>query len=77
MFDKKKKPTEAELAAEAATDARTYIDGSKVGLMIIEFWNTCGDAYLSDTTESALCAVGPLQAMIGLAIKNGHLKVAE
>jgi hypothetical protein len=55
-------------------EAQSEIDGKKVARMIMDFWQEFGLVYGKDTLESSLCAVGPLQAMIGLAIKNGYLK---
>jgi hypothetical protein len=57
--------------------AQSEIDGKKVARMIMDFWAEFGLVYGKDTLESSLCAVGPLQAMIGLAIKNGYLEVKE
>jgi len=54
-------------------EVQDEIDGTLVARMIREFSVEFRDVYVRDVFESNLCAVGPLQAMIGLAIKNGHL----
>lgn len=55
--------------------AQSEIDGQKVAKMILEFYEAFGGVYNPSVLVSDLCAVGPLQAMIGLAIKNGHLRL--
>jgi hypothetical protein len=54
-------------------EARAEIDANVVSQMILDFYREFRDAYPNDVHTSSLCAVGPLQSMIGLAIKNGHL----
>ena len=56
--------------------AHKHINGVDVAQMIIEFQQEFRDVYGLDTLASSLCAVGPLQSLIGLAIKNGHLSQA-
>ena len=53
--------------------SQALIDGRDVARMIIEFQREFRHIYPLDVRSSSLCAVGPLQSMIGLAIKNGHL----
>ncbi len=57
------------------SEAQAEIDGLKVARMILEFYEAFGGKYLPSVMASDLCAVGPLSAMIGLAIKNGHLSL--
>ena len=54
-------------------DAQSYIDGKRVARMIMDFHSEMRGVYPADVMASDLCAVGPLQSMIGLAIKNGWL----
>lgn len=65
--------TDLDPALEAA---HSEIAGVLVARMIIDFHRTFRDIYGSDVMTSNLCAVGPLQSLIGLAIKNGHLSAA-
>lgn len=65
-----------EIAATPVKDAQRNIAGTEVAHMIMEFWDEFRNVYGKDVTESSLCAVGPLQSMIGLAVKNGHLILA-
>jgi len=58
-------------------EAQDQIDGVLVARMIQEFWIEFEGAYPMDIHTSGLCAVGPLSAMIGLAIKNGHLMASK
>jgi hypothetical protein len=53
--------------------AQAHIDGKEVARMIIDFHKQFRGAYPDHVFTSSLCAVGPLQSMIGLAIANGHL----
>lgn len=53
--------------------AHANIDGPTVARMIMEFQREFRGVYGDDVMASMLCAVGPLQSMIGLAIRNGHL----
>ena len=55
-------------------DAQARIDGKVVAQMILDFHREFRGIYGDDTMHSSLCAVGPLQSMIGLAIKNGLLR---
>lgn len=57
--------------------AHARIEGKLVAQMIIDFHREFRDVYPHETMISSLCAVGPLQSMIGLAIKNGHLSNKE
>ena len=61
--------------SEKVAAAQAFIDGEKVARMIMEFQREFRGVYPNDVMGSMLCAVGPLQSMIGLAIKNGHLFV--
>lgn len=53
--------------------AQAEISGTAVARMIIDFHREMRSVYGADVMTSNLCAVGPLQSMIGLAIKNGLL----
>lgn len=64
----------AEKRAERLHIIQSNVDGGLVAQMIMEFWEEFEATYGNDVKHSALCAVGPLQAMIGLAIRNGHLR---
>lgn len=55
-------------------DAQGRIEGTTVARMIMDFHREFRAIYGDDTMSSSLCAVGPLQSMIGLAIKNGWLR---
>lgn len=50
-----------------------FVDEKVVTRMVFDFYKEFKDVYTRSVFESSLCSVGPLQAMIGLAIKNGHL----
>lgn len=56
--------------------AQTNVPSGLIARMIIQFHTEFDGVYGADTMTSSLCAIGPLQAMIGLAIKNGHLSRA-
>lgn len=58
---------------EKISQAHACIDGNLVARMVIDFHREFRGVYLEETMTSSLCAVGPLQSMIGLAIKNGLL----
>lgn len=60
---------------EKTREAQSHIDGDLVARMILDFHRELRSSYGLDTLTSSLCAVGPLQSMIGLAIKNGHLSL--
>lgn len=53
--------------------AQSHINGALVAKMILDFWREMKGVYPDDVMVSALCAVGPLQTMIGLAIESGLL----
>lgn len=55
--------------------AHAHITGTDVAHMIIDFHSEFNDVYGRDTLASSLCAVGPLQSMIGHAIENGWLQL--
>lgn len=63
--------------SEKVSENQGYIEGNTVAQMILDFNKEFKDTYGPDVMNSYLCAVGPLHSMIGLAIKNGHLRVAE
>lgn len=56
-------------------EAQSHIDGEEVARIIMDFWREFETTYPLDVQKSSLCAVGPLQSMIGLAIKNGRLSL--
>lgn len=56
-----------------SAEAQAPISGRLVARMIIDFHRQMRDTYPDDVHSSMLCAVGPLQSMIGLAIQNGLL----
>jgi len=62
---------------EKTAKAQANIPGVLVARMISEFWREFDGVYGNDTMHSSLCAVGPLQSMIGLAIRNGHLSTPQ
>lgn len=53
-------------------EAQSYIDGVLVARIGIEFAQHFRDVY-PPSVAPYFMAVGPLQSLIGLAIKNGHL----
>ena len=55
--------------------AHAHIDGSVVARMILEFMSEFRDVYGKETLESSLCAVGPLQSLLGNAIEKGVISV--
>lgn len=56
-------------------EAQSYIPGELVAQVGIEFVNEFRDIYPASVL-SYFMAVGPLQCLIGLAIKNGHLSLS-
>ena len=63
--------------SEKIAKAQSHIKGSLVAHIIVEFWQEFQGVYGDDVTASSLCAVGPLQSMIGLAIEKGYLKLGD
>lgn len=59
--------------SEKIHEAQAKIGGAIVATMIRDFYEHFRGVYPADVMASSLCAVGPLQSMIGLAIRNGHL----
>jgi hypothetical protein len=59
--------------SEKIRRAHEEIDGPAVASIIQDFWREFDGVYGPEVMTSDLCAVGPLQSMIGLAIKNGKL----
>lgn len=57
--------------------AQSNINGTLVARMIMDFSVHMRGVYLPDTFTSSLCAAGPLQTMIGIAIQKGWLTVTE
>ncbi|RYY67696.1 MAG: hypothetical protein EOO12_00120 [Chitinophagaceae bacterium] len=57
--------------------AQESIDGTTVARMIVAFHEEFRGTYPVHVMTSSLCAVGPLQAMIGLAIQRGLLPPAQ
>lgn len=57
--------------------AHAEIEGTAVAQMIIDFQREFRNTYGHDVMASSLCAVGPLQSLIGLAIANGLLVTPE
>lgn len=53
-------------------EAQDYVDEEVVSAMIFEYLSEFRNAYSADRLAS-MSAVGPLQAFIGLAVRNGHL----
>lgn len=66
-------PVEQPVVEVTAEEARAELPGTTVAQMIMDFWREFDGVYSKNVMESNLCAVGPLQAMLGLAIKNGIL----
>lgn len=58
-------------------DTQSEIDGLEVSKMILDFYGEFRGIYPEHVLSSSLCAVGPLQTMIGLAIKNGRLALPK
>lgn len=61
--------------SDKIAEAHKHIEGVAVAEIISDFWREFRDEYGTDTLHSSLCAVGPLQSMIGLAIRNGKLSI--
>lgn len=61
-------------------EAQSYAEGVNIARMqiefITEFRETYGDEFFLKNGGMAV-AVGPMQTFLGLAIKNGHLKVGD
>ncbi len=60
----------------AETMVQAEIDGKLVARMIMDFHREFRGVYPDHVMASNLCAVGPLQSMIGLAIRNGAVRPA-
>lgn len=58
------------------SEAQSHIDGIVVAKIITDWSTTIGKEYGSET-RFALSAVGPVQGLIGLAIKNKHLFIID
>jgi len=58
-------------------ETHALIDGKTVARIIIEFQNEFRDVYGTHLLACELTAVGPLQSLIGMAIKNGHLRASK
>jgi hypothetical protein len=56
-------------------NAHAHIEGTVIARMILEFHREFRDTYGKDTLESSLCAVGPLQSLIGNAIDKGIIRI--
>jgi len=56
-------------------NAQTHIEETVIAQMILAFYREFRGVYGNDTLESSLCAVGPLQSMIGNAIDKGIIKL--
>lgn len=56
-------------------EAHSHIEGKRIAEMIMDFTSEFRAVYGNDTFNSSLCAVGPLQSLIGLAIRNGKLSL--
>jgi hypothetical protein len=57
-------------------EAQSHIDGQLVSRIVLDFAHEFRDTYPPDV-HIAFCAVGPMQAMIGLAISRGYLSVTD
>ena len=64
-------PTDNPISLE---EVQSHIDSSLVAKIVLEFNREFKDVYPTDV-RSRYIAVGPAQALLGLAIKNGHIKV--
>lgn len=64
-------------APSKLNETQSYISGTTVAHMILDFQREFRGVYGLDTMASSLCAVGPLQAMIGLAIKLDRLRALK
>ena len=58
-------------------EAQREIDGLSISGMIMDFHTEFREEYDTHVHVSSMCSVGPLQSMIGLAIKNGYLKLGD
>lgn len=58
-------------------EAQKEIDGPKVAEIVNDFRREFRDVYPPDLLGSTMTGVGPMQALIGLAIKNGHLIIPQ
>lgn len=56
-------------------DVQKEIDGIKVAEIVNDFRIAFRDVYPHSLLGSTMTGVGPMQALIGLAIKNGHLTI--
>ena len=57
--------------------AQANVSDEAVSKMIFEFQEQFRGIYPDSMFLSAMGAVGPMQAFIGLAIANGHLKLGD
>lgn len=64
-------------ANDKLRELQAELEGTLVAKMIYDFHTELRGIYGDNVMTSSLCAVGPLQTMIGLAIRNGHLKVTK
>lgn len=63
------------LPSERVAAAQGEVPPLITARMIHDFMTHFASTYPNSVMTSSLCAVGPLQSMIGLAIKNGLLSV--
>ena len=56
------------------SEAQQYVDGLTIAHIIQDAQIEFREQYPEETFQ---LGVGPMQSMIGLAIKNGHLKLPE
>lgn len=65
--------TDNHVSEERLREAQSEVDGQRVARMILNFQRQFAGVYPHRVLHSDLCAVGPLQSLLGLAIKDGLL----
>lgn len=65
--------TDIHVSEERLREAQSEVDGQRVAQMILNFQRQFAGVYPHRVLYSDLCAVGPLQSLLGLAIKDGLL----
>jgi hypothetical protein len=59
--------------SEKIGKAQAEVEPVVIAKMVRDFYSEFSGVYRDEVFISDLCAIGPLQSMIGLAIKNGLL----
>jgi hypothetical protein len=63
--------------SEKVENIHQFVSGVEVARMIQDFYRHFDGVYGHEVMISSLCAVGPLQSMIGLAIATGKLRLSD